>query len=230
MTIGTNDKKKVWLLCILGLVAAYLLYLNFLGRPPAAPRQARPPGAPSPAKRSSLAVAHAPRRRAVAVRVGSNEFHPPLRSKTRDDGVDPDTIDSSLRLNLLAKLRGVERHSGGRDLFQFAALPARKKANRPGPDTTSDPSAPQVQVPDALPAHPGLPAIPLKYYGYIDTASQRPRRAFFLKGDDIYIKAEGELIENRYKVVRIGLKSIVVEDTTGERREMLTLVGESVGS
>jgi hypothetical protein len=39
------------------------------------------------------------------------------------------------------------------------------------------------------------------------------KRAFFLDGEDIVIAGEGDMIKKRYKIVRIGVNSAVVEDT-----------------
>ena len=39
------------------------------------------------------------------------------------------------------------------------------------------------------------------------------KRAFFLDGDDIFVAAEGELVKKRYRVVQIGVNSVIMEDT-----------------
>jgi hypothetical protein len=58
------------------------------------------------------------------------------------------------------------------------------------------------------------PPIPLKYYGYANPrATTTRRRAFFLDGEDIIIAGEGELIKKRYKLVKIGVNSVTMEDT-----------------
>ncbi len=53
---------------------------------------------------------------------------------------------------------------------------------------------------------------------------QWPKRAFFLEGDAIYIAAEGELINSRYKVIYVGVNSAVVEDTSNRSQQALPLV------
>jgi hypothetical protein len=55
------------------------------------------------------------------------------------------------------------------------------------------------------------------------------KRAFFLDGDDIFVAAEGELIKKRYKVVRIGVTSVEVEDTQFNHTQMLPLAEEAAG-
>ena len=52
------------------------------------------------------------------------------------------------------------------------------------------------------------------------------RRAFFLDGDDILVAGENETVKNRYKIVRIGVNSAVVEDTTNKNQQTLPLIEE----
>ena len=49
------------------------------------------------------------------------------------------------------------------------------------------------------------------------------KRAFFMDGDDIIVATEGQLIHNRYRVVRIGPSSCTVEDTQFKHEEPLPL-------
>jgi hypothetical protein len=48
----------------------------------------------------------------------------------------------------------------------------------------------------------------------VNPARPDVKRAFFLDADEIVIAGEGDLIKKRYKIVRIGVNSAVVEDTT----------------
>jgi hypothetical protein len=50
-----------------------------------------------------------------------------------------------------------------------------------------------------------------------------------LDGDDIFVAAEGELIKRRYKVVRIGVSSVEVEDTQFNHTQPLPLAEEAPG-
>jgi hypothetical protein len=49
------------------------------------------------------------------------------------------------------------------------------------------------------------------------------KRAFFLDGEDIVIASEGDVIKKRYKIVRIGVNSAVVEDTQFKSNNQQTL-------
>ena len=71
---------------------------------------------------------------------------------------------------------------------------------------------------------PPPPLINLKFYGFISGVDTKRKRAFFLDGEDIFVAAEGEIIKKgRYKIVKIGVNSAVVEDTQHDHRQTLKL-------
>jgi hypothetical protein len=70
---------------------------------------------------------------------------------------------------------------------------------------------------------PAPPPIPLKFYGYSIPVLKGDKRVFFLDGDDIIVVNEGQMIKNRYKVVRIGINSVVVEDVQFSSQQTLPL-------
>ena len=87
------------------------------------------------------------------------------------------------------------------------------------------PLPPPAKVVEAPPA-----PIPLKFYGFINPLKSGTKRAFFLDGEDIIVASEGQLIKNRYKIVRIGVNSAVVEDTQAKNNQQtLPLVEEQTG-
>ena len=49
------------------------------------------------------------------------------------------------------------------------------------------------------------------------------------QSDDIFVAGEDEMIRNRYKIVRIGVNSAVVEDTTNSNQQTLPLIEELAG-
>jgi hypothetical protein len=160
------------------------------------------------------------------------EFRPTLKPK---DPIDPSRVDPTLRLGLLARLRNVSIESGGRSLFDFSAAPVEIPKvkpiipGQPGQAVAAGFIGPVMPKPTPEPVKPPPPPIPLKFYGF-NTLKQGAKRAFFLEGDDIFVAGEGELIKNRYKVVRIGVNSAVVEDTTNQNQQTLPLEAEQVSS
>lgn len=234
MKFGAEPKKIAALVGLTGL-AAYLLYSNLISSPAPSSgaavdsRLARQLPADS-ALVSAAQTAATPARFSGGRRTTREEFRPSLKHK----GVDTSTIDPRLRLELLAKVVAVDLAPAERNLFQFgAATPAAAEPAKIIPKTQAQIQA-QIQAEQARlnqppPGPPPPPAITLKYYGYTAQRADGHKRAFFLDGDDIFVAAEGELIKKRYKVVRIGVNSVEVEDTQFNHTQMLPLAEEAAG-
>ena len=228
------EPKKVAVLAGLLIVAAYLLYTNFRPETPA-------PGAPAaramtPAPRP-VTTAPGPdvRRAPRAAERASQEFRPSLKPKLPEERRDPATIDPALRLDLLAKLQNVKLEGGQRSLFEFSAArppktPDVKILPKPGAPGASPgaPGAPGAKPDTGAAVKPPPPPITLKFYGYISPSRGGAKRAFFLDGEEIHVAAEGEIIKKRYKVVRIGVSSAVVEDTEHQHQQTLPLEEQPV--
>jgi len=138
-------------------------------------------------------------------------------------GVDPASIDPTLRLDLLAKVQSVALQGGERNLFQFGAAPLPKTPEpKVIPKSPAALAAAAESVKPAEAVKPLPPPIPLKFFGY---SQARPgvKRAFFLDGDDIIVADEGAVVKKRYKILRIGINSVVVEDTEQKREQTLAL-------
>lgn len=229
MKLGA-EPKKVALLGGLLLAAGYLLYTNVLSGPPDAPAPAasgpavsRMPAIPGPGSPKAEA-----RPRAGAAGAGTQEFRPSLKPRRPEERLDPSTIDPTLRLDLLEKLQKVRLEGGERSLFEFSSAPLPKT---PEPKIIPKNLAQAKQeeapppTPAALiqPAKPTAPPIALKFYGFATPPRPGIRRAFFLDGDEILVAGEGEVMKKRYKVVRIGINSVVVEDLQFQSQQTLRL-------
>ena len=163
--------------------------------------------------------------RAAASRRTSQEFRPPWKHKT---AIETSSIDPKLRLDLLAKVQAVELGQAARNLFQFGAAAAPALPKEPHPIIPKTPDDIRREQ-EAAAGPPPPPPIPLKYYGYTAQRVDGHKRAFFLDGDDIFVAAEGDVVKRRYKVVRIGVNSAVVEDTQLNNTQTLPLAEESAG-
>ena len=83
--------------------------------------------------------------------------------------------------------------------------------------------APQPTGAPPAPVKPQAPPIPLKFYGFAG-ARAGVKRAFFLENEDVFVANEGEVVKKRYKVVRISLNSVVMEDTEFKQQQTLPLI------
>jgi hypothetical protein len=214
MNLGA-EPKKIAILGGLVVVGAYAFYANVLSSSPEVETRKAPvvqaPGLPSLAGQGP-----APRKSPVR-RVSSEAFRPklPVRPEDRPNYA---TIDPTLRLDLLAKVQSVEPEGGSRSLFAFAAAPPPPPAKtevtvHPEPRKYGPEPPPPPAPPAAKPPEPPPPPITLKFYGYSAPRADGQKRAFFLDGDDIFVAGEGELIKKRYRVVQIGVNSVIMEDT-----------------
>jgi hypothetical protein len=229
MKLGLESKGKTWALLGLLVLFGYLAYVNFLAGPSASP--AAPPANAVAADPGTIPLLPAPagsaKREGASAASGRNdrEFHPVLHSKRPEDQINPMTVDPTLHLELLAKLQEVSPEGGGRNLFQFGQPPPPPAVKLPAPEPMvqvqrQPPPPPVVQAP---PAPPPPPPIPLKYYAFSAKPSNGAKTAFFLDGDQILFGGEGDILKKRYRVVRFGVNSVVVEDMQFNREQSLPL-------
>ncbi len=238
MKTGLEDKRKVAVLAVLGLVAAYFFYANVLAPQGSTPASGRAPVASAPDESSAPArPASEPSPRAAAgparpvQRNRSEEFHPVLHSKNPEDQIDPNTVDPRIRLDLLAKLQNVAAAGGGRNLFQVGLAPPPKPK---GPEPIIVPNKALPGPPDVFTTQPvvvagppQLPPITFKYYGLTTVRRNGKRTAFFMSGEQILIKGVGDMVAGSYRLVSIGLTSAVVEDTQSKRQQTVPLAEEA---
>ena len=231
MTAGTNDKRKLIALGVLGAVALYLVYTNVLAGPDVPRRTAvQPAAAPVPEVAVPVSTAvERPASRQVRAGRRTEEFLPVYLAKRPEDRPDPTRIDPALKLDLLAKVENVEAAGGRRNLFQIAPEPPKPAEKPKGPE-------PKVFVaygPNPPPPPPGPtpppppPPITLKFYGFSTVRADGRKTGYFLDGDDILLGAEGDILKRRYKVIRISPASVMMEDTETKHQQPLPLAPEA---
>jgi hypothetical protein len=229
VTLGAQDKKKVGFLVALGLFAAYMVYSNLLSGPDI-PRQPSQAGVSAPSNASEEGLPGQPAApRPAQSRSRREEFHPVLHSKRPEDRIDPRTIDPTLRLDLFTKVQAVELAGGSRNLFQFTTPPPPKPVELPkGKEPKILPKQlVSVAAPVGPPQPPPPPPITFKFYGFSTIRNNGRKTAYFLDGDEILSASEGDVLKRRYKVLKIGPSSVLVEDTDAKRQQSLPLVEES---
>ena len=108
----------------------------------------------------------------------------------------------------------------GRNPFRFQ--PKAPPAPPPGAATRGNPS--RAAPPGPPPPPPGPPPIPLKFFGIVEG---RPGKIAALSdGRFVYHGREGEVIDGRYRIVKIGVESIVMEYVDGTGRQTIPLRGQ----
>jgi hypothetical protein len=226
MKVGA-EPRKLAILGVLLVVAGYFVYTGVFSTPstPAAPPTQAPPKASTARPENAPEVGRPAPRPEVreTAQGGASDFRPSLKPRQAVERGDISSVEATLRLDLLARLRDVGLQGGERSLFEFSAPPLPKNAEPkvvPAPriQTVAPPPPPP---PD--PVKPPPPPIPLKFYGWTQPFRQGAKRAFFLDGEEILVGAEGEVLKKRYRVVRIGVNSVVMEDLQYKSEQTLPL-------
>jgi hypothetical protein len=198
LKIGNEAKWKVYTASGLGVVVLFLLG-RFLW-------QTFGPS-PAPAAPAAPVVATAPQSPAAAP---SNPT--PGRAATKVGGLA--ALDPTLHPELMKQAESLAYTGNGRNIFSLFSAPAAI----PKPVA----SFRQEPLPTGPPPPPPPPPINLGFYGYA-TEKSGGKQVFLLHGDDIFIASEGDVVDRRYRVVKIGAFSVQVEDIPYHNTQSLPL-------
>ncbi len=116
-----------------------------------------------------------------------------------------------LHTDRLARARKTEYKSTGRNIFSAIPPPPPQLPHPPKPE----PSGPKVDPPPPPPPPLTLPA---KFFGYGTVPNGTARLAFFSDGEDVHVVAEGELLLNRFRILRVGNANLEFEEVSTGRR------------
>jgi hypothetical protein len=186
--LGFENKKKTMWAASLGALAilavAYRVVIPMLTSPSAA---------------DSSAQAAAP----AVPRVTAHTAAKPGK-KTRVESLDP-----TLRLDLLATSEQTEYQGNGRNIFVSQAEVVIPRPLAPGvsQQNKADDPRQQYQTPQVGPG----PPIPLQFYGFASRPGEA-KKIFLKQGDDVWVAGEGDTIDRRYKVIRITPTSVEIQD------------------
>jgi hypothetical protein len=112
--------------------------------------------------------------------------------------------------------------ASGRNPFRFQQHSAPTEEGGGG-GPVRDPSAAMVQAPPPPP--PGPPPIPLRFIGIVDEVRRHLKLAVLSDGRNVFYGREGDIIEGRYRIVRIGLESIEMTHVDGRGQQTIRLSG-----
>ncbi|MHB8734947.1 MAG: hypothetical protein ACYC6M_06555 [Terriglobales bacterium] len=131
--------------------------------------------------------------------------------------------DPSLHLAALDAVRQQEYAGSGRDLFRSeGALDVAGAAGDPRRPAKPviKPASPAMAVNTGPPPPP---PIPLKFYGYVAQGNTQ-RKVFLQMADNVYVVQEGQIIEHRFVVQKIGPVSVQIEDLQTKQTQIIPLV------
>ncbi len=185
MQLGLENKKKTtWAvaLAVVALLAVAYEFIPFFA------------GSPTSSSSAQAAPPSIPR---DSSRTGKR-----VGKKQRVENLDP-----TLRLDLLAASVKTQYEGNGRNIFVSTQEPVQI----PHPITPGTPDG----KPDTAQYHPSTPPqappIPLKFYGFASRSGE-PKKIFLKLGEDVFVAGEGEIVDRRYKVIRISPTSVQIHD------------------
>ncbi len=123
------------------------------------------------------------------------------------------SLDPSLRFDLLKSSEDVTYKGTGRNIFRSEAPP---------PPEIPKPMTPDVQPTAQVNTPPPPPPIDLKFYGYAGPKGGT-RQIFLLRGEDIFLAREGQIIDRRYKIMHIGPTSVEIQDVLTNNTQTIPL-------
>jgi len=138
------------------------------------------------------------------------------RKPGKGRGSATERLDPTLDLALLAETEQTKYNGNGRNIFVAGAdIPqpvasARTDAKKNTPPAYTPPA---VQPP---------PPITLKFFGFASKPGE-PKRIFLSQGEDVFIASEGDIVNRRYKVVRISPNAVDIEDVLYNNRQSIPL-------
>ena len=195
MKLGVENRKQVIALAVLGALA-----LVMLGR---ALWPSSPEAVPMAVATSSSSTAARPGVR----RTASGKVVPVVAPR----------LDPTLDLALLRQSEEIKYAGNGRNIFVAGSVASIEKPK--GPGVTDTLAGGGVRP---LPSIPPPPPITLKFFGFANRPGET-KKVFLSQGEDVFIAAEGDIVDRRYRVLHISPTTVDVEDVINNNRQSLPL-------
>jgi hypothetical protein len=207
MKVGNESRGKLIAAVVL-MVLAVVLVGQWLFSSGGSSSEA----APSPARPSENSLAlQDPMIAASSATVAQKKGTHPKKETAR-------SLDPTLRYEWLKGSEDTEYKGSGRNIFQ-----AQMEIPKPQTNGTTDHTRKVAKIiPVAPPAPPPPPPIELKFFGFASHPGEA-KKIFLKQGEDVFIAAEGEIVDRRYKVLRISPTSVEIEDVLNNNRQEIPL-------
>jgi hypothetical protein len=192
--LGAESRNKVIAATALIVVAVVLMATRFSGFISTGPSSAPEP-APS---LSTLSMREHPPRGGASLQRGKKNTAP--------------SLDPTLHTELLQVSEGTKYEGTGRNIFKvFVEIPK----------PIIPPVVAQTQN-QGPPLPPPPPPINMTFYGFATPAGGQ-KRIFLAQGEDVFIAKEGDIVDRRYKVVRISANAVEILDVLSNNRQSIPL-------
>ncbi len=138
----------------------------------------------------------------------------PAPTHTKKEKTGARSLDPSLRFDLLRSSEDTEYKGAGRNIFT-AQIEIPKPIAPPVPDKHVGPVIPPPPAPP--------PPIDIKFFGFASRPGE-PKKIFLSnQAGDIFVAGEGDIVDRRYKVLRISPQAVEIEDVLNDNRQQIML-------
>jgi hypothetical protein len=205
MQVGTENRTKVIIMLLLAAIGAFLLVRAFTASDnvTAAPSTTSP--SPTQPARSATQV----RRAAPSQQAQS--------------------LDPTIRLDLLRAVEDIKYAGRGRNIFKAQMDAPPPKLNDPNLKCKVTPDAPGCPGYDPCKANPTIKGCPLykepinlKFFGFANRPGER-KKVFLSQDGNVFIAAEGDTVNRRYRVMHIGVNSVDIKDVLNDNTQTIPL-------
>lgn len=139
----------------------------------------------------------------------------PATTPAQKGALQASSLDPTLRLELLSSSEQVEYTGKGRNIF--SAAPAPEDIPKPVQSPIKNqPEVPKVYTP------PPPPPIDLKFFGFANRKGEQPS-IFLAQGENVFIARQGDIVNRRYRVLRISPNAVEIEDVLNNNRQSIPL-------
>jgi hypothetical protein len=115
--------------------------------------------------------------------------------------------------------------AGRRDLFRFGSAAGDPSDEEP-PEVTIPVQPTPAPVVEHVPAQPTPPPMNLKFLGSVENKAGVKVAVLLTDRKEVLTGQAGETVANRYRIARIGLESVDVEDVASGQSRRIPLRGQ----
>jgi len=130
------------------------------------------------------------------------------------------TLDPTLRTDILTASQKIDYTGGKRNIFIDEPLPPPQPIAAVRPTNTTPPPPLVTEAPK--------PPIPLTYYGFTSRPGE-PKKAFLRNGENLFVAGEGDVVDRRYRILKITNQFVLVEDVLNSNQQTISLTPPQAG-
>jgi len=210
MKLGAENRTKTLWAAGLFVVAIALLVRTFVFGPSASANSSTP-------KNPVADILQGPTTQPPARRSGGRRRSTPpkLAKDAAEQQQTIATLDPRLQLGMLKSTENVEYKGAGRNIFRAEAEPVIPDVYTPPKDVGKVTPPPPPQPPPPQP-------INLKFFGFASKPGEA-KSIFLSQGEDVWVAKEGEIVNRRYKILKILPNAVDVQDMLTNNRQSIPL-------